>query len=52
MEKGIRNADAVAHFGRASTRAINHSLEVARKEGQKKEEMVQRRRTEAMVAKR
>ncbi len=52
MEKGIRNADTVAHkLGPASTRATNQRLEVAGEERRKREEMVERRKTEAMAAK-
>ncbi len=53
MEKGIRNADAVVRkLGPALTRAINQRLEVAREERRKREEMVERRKTEAIAAKR
>ncbi len=53
MEKGIKNADAVARKCRlALTRATNQSLEVAREEKPKREEMVKRRKTKSMVAKR
>ena len=53
MEKGIRNADVLGHkLGPASTRAINNGLEVARKERQKKEEIKDRRKAEAMAVKR
>ena len=52
MEKGIKNADAIARMLRpASTRAINNRLEVAREEKQKKEEMKERRKAEAMATK-
>lgn len=45
MEKSIRNADAVARkLGPALTRVINYSLEVARKERQKREEIMIRSR--------
>ena len=53
MEKGIRNADAVARkLGPASTRATNDRLEAAREERRKREEMMERRKAEAMAAKR
>ena len=53
MEKGIRNADAVAcKLGPASTRATNDRLEAAREERRKREEMMERRKAEAMAAKR
>ncbi len=52
IEKGIRNADAVVRkLGPASTRPTNQRLEVAREERQKREEIVKRRKTKAMVAK-
>ncbi len=52
MEKGIRNAGAVAHKLRpALTRTTNQKLEVAKEERRKKEEMVERRKTKAMAAK-
>lgn len=52
MKKGIKNADAVAHkLGPALTRATNHRLEVAREKEQKKGEIVERRKAEAMAAK-
>ncbi len=53
MEKGIRNADAVVcKLGPVSTRAANQRLEFAREERQKREEIVERRKTKAIVAKR
>ena len=53
MEKGIKNADAVTCKLRlASTRATNDRLEVVREERQKREEMMERQKTEAMAAKR
>ncbi len=53
MEKGIKNADAVVRkFGPALTSATNQRLEVARKKRWKKEEIVERQKTEAMAAKR
>ena len=53
IEKGIRNADAVAHkLGAASTRATNDRLEAASEERRKREEMIERRKAEAMAAKR
>ncbi len=52
IEKGIKNVDAVAYkLGLALPRAINQRLEVAREEKRKKEEIVKRWKTEAMVAK-
>ncbi len=52
MEKGIRYADAVARkLGLASTRVTNQRLEIAREARQKREEILERRKTEAMVAK-
>ncbi len=53
MEKDIKNADTVVRkLGPASTRATNQRLEVAREERQKREEMVERRKTEVMAPKR
>ena len=53
MKKGVRNADTVACKLRpASTRATNDKLEAAREEKQKKEEIMERRKAEAMAAKR
>ncbi len=53
IKKGIRNTDAVARkFGPASTRATNQRLEIAREEKQKREEIVEKRKTEAMATKR
>ncbi len=53
MEKGIRNADAVARkLGPALTRATNQRLEITRKERRKREEIVEKWKTEAMAAKR
>ncbi len=52
MEKGIWNADAVIHrLGPVLTRATNQRLEVAREERQKWEEMVERRKIEAIATK-
>ena len=43
MEKGIRNADAVAcKLKLASTRATNDRLKVVREERQKREEIIER----------
>ena len=43
MEKSIQNADAVAYkLGLASIKAINYRLKVARKEQQKREEMMKK----------
>ncbi len=51
MEKGIRNVDVVARkFGPALTRATNQRLEIAKKEERKREEIVERRKTEVMTA--
>ncbi len=53
MEKSIRNADAVVcKLGQASTRTTNQRLEVVKEERQKREEIVEKQKTEAMVAKR
>ena len=52
MEKSVRNVDAIARKLRpASTRASNYRLEVAREKRQKKEEIVEKRKIKAMVAK-
>ena len=52
MQKGIQNIDAVARkLEPALTRATNHRLEVVREKKQKKEEIVERRKAEAIVAK-
>ena len=49
----MQNADAVAYkLKPALIKAISHSLEVAREKQQKKEEMVERRKTEAMATRR
>ena len=51
MKKGIQNADRVIHkLGPALIKATNHKLEIAREEQRKREEMVERRKTEAMAA--
>ena len=53
MEKSVRNTDKVAHkLKPAQIRATNQRLEVAREKRRKREEIVKRRKTEAMVAKR
>lgn len=53
MKKSIRNADAIACKLRlASTKATNHKSEVAWQEWRKWEEIVKRRKVEAMFAKR
>ena len=53
MEKDIQNIDTVAHkFGLASTTVSNHRLEIVREKKQKREEMVERRKTKAGAAKR
>ena len=50
MEKSIKNADAVARkLEPASTKVINERLEVARKQRQKKKEIVEKRKTKAMA---
>ena len=53
MKKYIRNANIVAHkFGSTSIRVTNDKLEVAREERRKREEMMEKRKVEAMAAKR
>ena len=53
FNKGIRNADAVAHkLGPAPIKATNLRLEVAKEEVRKKHEVVERRKAEAAAAKR
>ena len=53
MEKSIRNIDIVVRkLGPALTRAPNHRLEVARDERQKRDEMVERRKTETIAIRR
>lgn len=53
MNKSTKNADTVVCKLRlALTRATHHRLEVASKEGRKKKPMVERKKTEAMNAKR
>ena len=53
FNKGIRNADAVTRkLGPASIKATNLRLKVAKKEVQKKHEIVKRRKAEATAAKR
>ena len=50
MKEDIRNADVVVRkLGPALTRATNQRLEVASKKSWKREEMVERRKTEAMT---
>ena len=50
MKRGIRNADTVAYkLKPALIRATNEKLEVTRKERQKREEMVEKRKTKAMA---
>lgn len=52
MEKGIKNVDTIArNFGLALTKTTNHWLKVVRKKGRKKEEMVEKQRTEVIAAK-
>ena len=53
MEKGIKNADAVARkLGPASIRATNNRLEVVREKRRKREEIIERRKAEAIPVKR
>ena len=52
MEKGIKNANAIAYkLGPASIRATINRLEVAREKRQKKEEIKKRRKAKAIAAK-
>ena len=52
MEKNIKNTDLVARKLRpASTRATNDRLKVVREERKKWEEMIKRRKVEAIAAK-
>ena len=52
MKKGVQNPNTVAcKLKLALTKASNYRLEVAREEKQKKEEMVEKQKTEAMDAK-
>ena len=52
IKKDIRNIDAVARKLRlASTTAINNTLEAAKEERQKREEIMERQKVEAMAAK-
>lgn len=52
MEKGIRNANVIAcKLGLALIRTIYYRLEVAKKEGYKREEMVKMQKAKAMTAK-
>ena len=53
MEKSIRNVNAIAYkLGPALTRATNEKLEVARKERQKREEMVKGWKIKAITTRR
>ena len=53
MEKDIRNADAIARkLGLALTRATNARLEAVKEKRRKREEIMERRKAEAMAAKR
>ena len=53
MEKDVQNTDAVARkLGPALIRATNYRLEIVRNKRQKKEEIVKKRKIEAMTAKR
>ncbi len=50
MKKGIKNTDVIIYkLGPATTRATNQRLEVAREERRKKEEVVERWKTEAIA---
>ena len=52
MEKDIKNVNAVAcKLGLASPKVTNDRLEVFREKRQKKEEMMERQKAEAMAAK-
>ena len=52
MEKCIKNANAVTcKFCPILIRAINHRLEVAREKKQKRQKIIKRQKTEAIVAK-
>lgn len=52
MKKGIKNIYAIAYkLKLASIKATNHKLEVAKKESQKREEMIKREKTKAMATK-
>ena len=52
MKKSIKNADAITcKLGLALTRTTNQKLEVARKEKEKREEMVERQKIVAMAIK-
>lgn len=52
MKKSMRNANTfVRKLSPVSIRATNYRLEVAKKERRKREEMVERLKAEAMVAK-
>ena len=52
MEKNIRNTDAVTcKLGPVSIKANNQKLEFAKKKRRKREEIVERQKTKAMVAK-
>lgn len=52
MKKSIRNANAVAcNLGTALTRATNHKLEVIREKRRKKNQIIKRWKTKAIVTK-
>lgn len=52
IKKDIRNADVVAYkLGLALTKVTNQRLEIAREEKQKREEMVEKQKTETMTTK-
>ena len=52
MEKGIKNADAIACKLRlALTKVANNRLEVAREKRRKMEEMMEKQKAKAMAAK-
>ena len=53
MKKGIKNADAIAcKLGPVLIKVTNDRLEVAREEKRKREEMMEKRKVEAMATKR
>ena len=52
MEKGRKNADLVAHkLGSVLTKVTNQRLGIIREKKQKKEEMMERQKIEAITAK-
>lgn len=53
IEKGIKNTNAITYkLELALTKITNYRFEVAREEKQKKEEILKKQRTKAIVAKR